>query len=109
MAALRLFAPRLSQRIARGPRAYQDEPVEKNAARDIAFDRELDVRGFTCPVPALRARIALGRLQSGQVLKVVATDPGSPRDFRNFAKATGHALLSQRTAGKDFVFYLRKS
>ena len=73
-----------------------------------AFDRELDVRGLTCPLPALRARIALGRMKGGEVLRVVATDRESPRDFERFAHATGHVLLAQSATRRQFVFYLRK-
>lgn len=78
------------------------------AVRAPAFDRELDVRGLTCPMPALRARIALGRMGSGQVLRVVATDRESPRDFAHFARMTGNSLLAQSATRREFVFYLRK-
>ena len=77
-------------------------------ATALAFDRELDVRGLSCPLPALRARIALGRMKGGEVLRVVATDRESPRDFARFAQATGHALVAQSTTRREFVFYLRK-
>jgi tRNA 2-thiouridine synthesizing protein A len=73
------------------------------------FDRELDVRGLGCPMPALRARAALGRMESGQVLRIVATDPGATRDFALFARMTGHALVAQSATRKEFVFYLRKA
>ena len=73
-----------------------------------AFDRELDVRGLTCPLPALRARIALGRMKGGEVLRVIATDRESPRDFERFARATGNVLLAQSATRRQFVFYLRK-
>jgi len=54
-----------------------------------AFDRELDVRGLNCPLPILRAKKALGDLSAGQVLKVMATDPGSVKDFQAFCKHDG--------------------
>ncbi len=57
-----------------------------------SFDRELDVRGLNCPLPILRAKKALGDLTAGQVLKVMATDPGSVKDFQAFCKQTIHVL-----------------
>ena len=72
------------------------------------FDKELDARGLNCPLPILRAKKALNDMQSGQVLKIVATDPGSVRDFQAFAKQTGNELLSQSEAEKEFVFFLKR-
>lgn len=74
----------------------------------ILADKEIDTRGLNCPLPILRAKKALAELTSGQVLKVVATDPGSTRDFQAFAKQTGNELLAQETEGKEFVHYLRR-
>ena len=71
-------------------------------------DKELDARGLNCPLPILRARKALNEMTSGQVLRIVATDPGSQKDFESFAKQTGNELLSQSAAATEFVFYLRK-
>ena len=73
-----------------------------------AFDRELDVRGLNCPLPILRAKKVLGDLSAGQVLKVMATDPGSVKDFQAFCKQTGNALLSSDTANNEFVFFMQK-
>lgn len=73
-----------------------------------AFDRELDVRGLSCPMPALRARAALAGMKEGEVLRVVATDREAPRDFARFARATGHELLAQNATRREMVFYLRK-
>ena len=70
--------------------------------------KEIDTRGLNCPLPILRAKKALSDVQSGQVLKIVATDPGSVKDFETFARQTGHALLSHAEAGGEFTFYLRK-
>ncbi len=53
------------------------------------FDKELDARGLNCPLPILRTKKALAELQSGQVLKVVATDPGAVKDFQAFSRQTG--------------------
>ena len=72
------------------------------------FDKELDARGLNCPLPILRAKKALTDMLSGQVLKIVATDPGSVKDFAAFAKQTGNPLLSSETADKDFIFFMKK-
>jgi tRNA 2-thiouridine synthesizing protein A len=72
------------------------------------FDKELDARGLNCPLPILRAKKALGEIQSGQVLRVVSTDPGSVKDFAAFCKQTGHQLLSQAEENKEFVFFMQK-
>jgi len=76
--------------------------------RDIAIDKEIDTRGLNCPLPILRAKKALADMASGQVLKIVATDPGSMRDFQAFAKQTGNELLGQETAGKEFIHFLKR-
>jgi tRNA 2-thiouridine synthesizing protein A len=72
------------------------------------IDQELDARGLNCPLPILKAKKALTSMQSGQVLKVVATDTGSLRDFAAFAKQTGNELLSQEAVGNDFVHILKR-
>jgi len=72
------------------------------------FDKELDARGLNCPLPILRAKKSLNDMQSGQVLKIVATDPGSVKDFQAFAKQTGNQLLQQAEAGKEYTFFLKR-
>lgn len=72
------------------------------------FDKELDARGLSCPLPILKTKKSLNELASGQVLKVVATDPGSVKDMQAFSTQTGHALLSQEESNKTYVFYLKK-
>jgi tRNA 2-thiouridine synthesizing protein A len=72
------------------------------------FDKELDARGLNCPLPILRTKKALSDLQSGQVLKVLATDPGAVKDFQTFSKQTGHPLLSHNEAAKEFTFFMQK-
>jgi tRNA 2-thiouridine synthesizing protein A len=72
------------------------------------FDKELDARGLNCPLPILRAKKALTDMASGQVLKIVATDPGSVKDFQAFSKQTGNALLASETADKEFIFFMKK-
>ena len=70
--------------------------------------KEIDTRGLNCPLPILKAKKALADLQSGDVLRVLTTDPGSVRDFQAFARQTGNELVEQSTAGDDFVHYLRR-
>ena len=72
------------------------------------FDKELDARGLNCPLPILRAKKALTDMQTGQVLKIVATDPGSVKDFQAFAKQTGNELLSHAEAQKEFTFFMKR-
>jgi tRNA 2-thiouridine synthesizing protein A len=71
------------------------------------FDKELDARGLNCPLPILRTKKALTGLQPGQVLKVLATDPGSVKDFQTFSRQTGHELLSHDVAYREFTFFMR--
>ena len=72
------------------------------------FDKELDARGLNCPLPILKTKKSLADLSSGQVLKVVSTDPGSVKDMQAFARQTGNDLLESGEEGKDFVFFLKK-
>ena len=74
----------------------------------MQHDKEIDTRGLNCPLPILRTKKALTGVQSGQVLKIVATDPGSVKDFETFSKQTGHALLSHAEANGEFTFYMMK-
>jgi len=73
----------------------------------MQFDKELDTRGLNCPLPILRAKKALTDMQAGQVLKILATDPGSVKDFETFCRQTGHQLLSQAEASKEFTFFMK--
>jgi TusA-related sulfurtransferase len=72
------------------------------------IDKEIDTRGLNCPLPILKAKKALADMQSGQLLKVVATDSGSVRDFQAFAKQTGNELVEQETVGAEYVHVLRR-
>jgi tRNA 2-thiouridine synthesizing protein A len=74
----------------------------------MEFDKELDARGLNCPLPILRAKKALTDMASGQVLRIVATDPGSVKDFQAFSKQTGNALLASETVDKEFIFFMKK-
>ena len=70
--------------------------------------KELDTRGLNCPLPILKAKKALADMASGDVLKIVATDPGSVRDFQAFARQTGNQLLEQSESAKEYTFYMRR-
>lgn len=72
------------------------------------IDRELDTRGLSCPLPILRAKKALAEMQSGQVLRIVATDPGSVKDFAAFAKQTGNHLLASTESNQEFEFVMQR-
>ncbi|MDR3483204.1 MAG: sulfurtransferase TusA family protein [Burkholderiaceae bacterium] len=72
------------------------------------FHKELDARGLNCPLPILKTKKALADMTSGQILRVLATDPGSVRDFQAFARQTGNELLSQTEENKEFIFLMRR-
>ena len=73
------------------------------------FDQELDATGLNCPLPILRAKKTLNGMSAGQVLRIVATDPGSVKDFEAFAKQTGNELMSSGEEDGKFVFKIKKS
>lgn len=73
------------------------------------FDQELDASGLNCPLPILRAKKSLGGMESGQILRIIATDPGSVKDFEAFAKQTGNELLDSGEEDGKFVFRLKKA
>jgi tRNA 2-thiouridine synthesizing protein A len=75
---------------------------------DIPHDFELDARGLNCPLPILRTKKALNGMGSGQILKILATDPGSVRDFQAFSKQTGNELLGVDESADEFRFLMRK-
>ena len=72
------------------------------------FDQELDASGLNCPLPILRAKKAITALSNGQTLRIVATDPGSVKDFEAFCKQTGNELLESGEEGGKFVFLIKK-
>ncbi len=74
----------------------------------LQHDREVDARGLNCPLPILRTKKALNEMASGQSLRVVATDPGSVRDFLAFAKQTGNELLEHGELDGEFWFVLKR-
>ena len=74
----------------------------------MEFDRDLDVKGLNCPLPILRTKKALADMDSGQILRVQATDPGSLKDFPAFARQTGNELLAQNEQDRVFEFFLKR-
>lgn len=71
-------------------------------------NKEIDTRGLNCPLPILKAKKTLADMASGQLLKVLATDSGSLRDFQAFAKQTGNELVEQQTVGAEYIHVLRR-
>lgn len=71
------------------------------------FDQELDASGLNCPLPILRAKKTLKGMESGQVLRIIATDPGSVKDFDAFAKQTGNELLESLEEGGKYIFFIK--
>ena len=74
----------------------------------MKIDKEIDTRGLNCPLPILKAKKALTDMHTGELLKVVATDSGSVRDFQAFAKQTGNELVEQHNVGHEFIHVLRR-
>lgn len=75
---------------------------------DMEHDLELDVRGLNCPLPILRTKKALSSMLAGQLVRVLATDPNSVKDFEAFSRQTGNELVAQSQTGLEFTFLLRK-
>lgn len=75
----------------------------------VEADATLDASGLACPMPILKTKKAMDGLQSGQVLKLIATDPGSVSDVTAWTNKTGNALLEQSAEGPPFIFYIRKA
>jgi tRNA 2-thiouridine synthesizing protein A len=73
------------------------------------FDQELDASGLNCPLPILRAKKALTGMESGKTLRIIATDPGSVKDFEAFAKQTGNELLESTEEGGKYIFFIKKA
>ena len=74
----------------------------------MSAQKELDARGLNCPLPILKAKKALAEMASGEVLRIVSTDPGSMRDFQAFARQTGNELVEQTSNEREFVHLLRR-
>jgi tRNA 2-thiouridine synthesizing protein A len=73
------------------------------------FDQELDASGLNCPLPILRAKKTLNAMESGRILHIIATDPGSVKDFEAFAKQTGNELQESKEEGGKFHFLIKKA
>jgi tRNA 2-thiouridine synthesizing protein A len=74
----------------------------------MEFQKDVDARGMKCPLPILKAKKALNDMQTGDILRVMATDPGSVRDFNAFARQTGNELVSHEELDAEFTFFLRR-
>ncbi len=83
--------------------------MTQHSGATAGCDAELDAAGLQCPMPLLKAKLELNRLTSGQILKVTATDPGSQRDFRSFARLAGHTLLREEADHGVYQYWLRKA
>ena len=70
--------------------------------------KEIDVRGQNCPMPVLRAKVALGEVEPGELVKVLATDPFSVPDFEAFCAKTGHELVDSGEQDGIFEFIIRR-
>ena len=75
---------------------------------NMEFHKEVDARGLNCPLPILKAKKALAEMTSGQILRVMATDPGSVRDFQAFARQTGNELVGQSESNQEFTFFMKR-
>jgi tRNA 2-thiouridine synthesizing protein A len=75
----------------------------------MEFSKEFDASGLSCPLPIVKTKKALKDMASGEVLRVISTDPGSVCDMAAFAEQTGNPLLSQSTENSKFVFYIKKA
>ena len=73
------------------------------------YDQELDATGLNCPLPILRAKKTLAGMESGQVLRIVATDPGSVKDFDAFARQTGNELMDSGEEDGKYTFMMKKA
>ena len=74
----------------------------------MEYQKELDARGLNCPLPILKAKKALAEMASGEILRVLATDPGSVRDFQAFCRQTGNELVSHSEDNKEFTFFMKR-
>lgn len=75
---------------------------------DMQVDHTLDCTGMSCPLPVVKTSKAIKQIEVGQVLKVIATDPGAPADMQAWARQTGHELLDSQQSGKSYTFHFRR-
>jgi TusA-related sulfurtransferase len=81
---------------------------DAHEVKSMEASKEIDTRGLNCPLPILKAKKALSEMQTGEILKVVSTDPSSTRDFQAFARQTGNELLEQSQRGGDYIHFMRR-
>ena len=74
----------------------------------VAFDEDLDCRGLACPLPKFKTKQAIDSIESGKVLRMVSTDPGSVKDMDAWLRQTGHTLQEHIVEGSEFIYYVRK-
>ena len=74
----------------------------------MEFHKELDARGLNCPLPILRTKKALNDMTTGQLVRILATDPASVRDFQAFARQTGNELVEHGERDRAFCFVLKR-
>jgi tRNA 2-thiouridine synthesizing protein A len=74
-----------------------------------AIDQVLDTKGLNCPLPILKARKAIEKMQAGQVLQVFATDPGAVADFEAFCRQTGHELVDSSSEEGTYTFLIKRA
>lgn len=75
----------------------------------MEFNQELDASGLLCPEPVMMLHEKMPDMESGEVLKVIATDPSTTRDIPQFCRFLGHALLHQEEQGEVFVYFIRRA
>jgi tRNA 2-thiouridine synthesizing protein A len=78
-------------------------------ATTLTADKVLDCSGLLCPIPVIKTSKAIKEVEVGQVLKMIATDPGAPADMEAWARQTGHELLASEQENGTFVFYIRRT
>lgn len=76
---------------------------------DIKADRLLDCTGMLCPMPVIKTAKAIKTIAVGQVLEMVATDPGAPPDMEAWSRQTGHPLLKQTAGESEYRFWFRRT
>ena len=75
---------------------------------NLTIAKEVDTKGMACPLPILKAKRALAEVSSGELIRVVATEPASVRDFQAFAKQTGNELVEQTNTASEYIHILRR-
>lgn len=91
------------------PLAVEDPAEAASAGADLEPDAEVDARGHRCPMPLLMAKRGLNSLESGQILRLLSTDPGSAKDFELFARQSGHQIVAATDSSDEYHFLLQKA